>query len=182
VFVAAFIGSPSMNLVEARVGLGTVGFAGLTFPIPTDHGLGPYEGRTVILGIRPSDLADAGLGRAGGASILEVEPEVVEDLGTEIHVIFPVDAPPAATEEIVAVLEDDVASVPDGGTTATFTASLDPRSRAAAGRPLRIALDPAAFHFFDPDSGSAIASPDRLDEAVPAEPAEVDHPAGAGAP
>jgi multiple sugar transport system ATP-binding protein len=156
-FVAAFIGSPSMNLVEARVEPGTVSFAGLDFPAPAGNGLRAFEGRTVILGIRPSDLEDADLRPGGGGPVLEVVPEVVEDLGTEIHVLFPVDAPPAGTDEIVAVLEDDVAGMPPGGEEqASFTASLDPRTKAEAGRPLRLAVDPAAFHFFDPDSGETV--------------------------
>jgi multiple sugar transport system ATP-binding protein len=156
-FVAAFIGSPSMNLVEARVEPGTVSFAGLDFPAPAGNGLRAFEGRTVILGIRPSDLEDADLRPGGGGPVLEVVPEVVEDLGTEIHVLFPVDAPPAGTDEIVAVLEDDVAGMPPGGEEqASFTASLDPRTKAEAGRPLRLGVDPAAFHFFDPDSGETV--------------------------
>jgi multiple sugar transport system ATP-binding protein len=147
----------TLGLVEARVEPGTVSFAGLDFPAPAGNGLRAFEGRTVILGIRPSDLEDADLRPGGGGPVLEVVPEVVEDLGTEIHVLFPVDAPPAGTDEIVAVLEDDVAGMPPGGEEqASFTASLDPRTKAEAGRPLRLAVDPAAFHFFDPDSGETV--------------------------
>ena len=62
-FVAAFIGSPAMNLVEAKVTGGNVEFAGFSLPAPPREGLAAYEGRTVILGIRPSDFEDAALGR-----------------------------------------------------------------------------------------------------------------------
>jgi multiple sugar transport system ATP-binding protein len=184
-FVAAFIGSPSMNLVEALVGPGTVEFAGLTFPAPAGGALRAFEGRTVILGIRPSDLDDADLRPANGAPVLEVVPEVVEDLGTEIHVIFPVDAPPAATDEIVAVLEDEVVSQgPDGGTAATFTASIDPRSKAEVGRPLRLTADPATFHFFDPDTGAAVEPPHEASPETDDAPTAraVERPAEQGAP
>jgi len=172
-FVAAFIGSPSMNLVEARVERGTVSFAGATFPAPPGDGLRDYEGRTVVLGIRPSDLEDAAL-RAGSEPSLEVVPDVVEDLGTEIHVIFAVDAPPVVTGVTEAALgEEEVTALdPGGADRATFTASLDPRSGVRARRPLRLAVDPGAFHFFDPESGLAIEAgtpeqPEPIRAAMP---------------
>ena len=60
-FVAAFIGSPSMNLVEAEIGDGRVRFGGFDLPAPAGRGLARYEGGTLILGIRPSDFEDASL-------------------------------------------------------------------------------------------------------------------------
>ncbi len=179
-FVAAFIGSPSMNLVEGRVEPGAVSFAGLTFPAPAGGGLRAFEGRTVILGIRPSDLEDADLRPTGDGSVLEAVPEVLEDLGTEIHVIFPVDAPPAGTDEIVAALEDEVVAAA-GEERAFFTASLDPRSKAEAGRPLRLAVDPAAFHYFDPVSGEAVGSSGRDDADGADERHRVERAVGRGA-
>ncbi|MBV8599008.1 MAG: sn-glycerol-3-phosphate ABC transporter ATP-binding protein UgpC, partial [Actinobacteria bacterium] len=87
-FVAAFIGSPAMNLVEAEVADGTLSFAGYAIPVPATAPRGP-----VVVGIRPeafedADFADASLPR------LDVVVEVVEELGAETHVIFPVDAAP----------------------------------------------------------------------------------------
>jgi multiple sugar transport system ATP-binding protein len=172
-FVAAFIGSPSMNLVEARVERGAVAFAGVEVPVPVGEGLGAFEGRTVVLGIRPSDLEDADLRPAPGAPVLEVVPEVVEDLGTDVHVIFRVDAPPVVSEDAAAALEEEAMVVLDGeaaAAAAAFTASLDPRSKAAVGRPLRLVIDPAACHFFDPDTGRAIDPSAELLGATPATP------------
>ena len=180
-FVAAFIGSPSMNLVEARVERGTVAFAGVEIPAPDM--LRPFEGRTVILGVRPSDLEDAGLRPAPGAPVLDVVPEVVEDLGTEMHAIFRIDAPPVVTDDTAAALEEEALAELDGEAVsdrATFTASLDPRSAAEPGRPLRLVIDPVACHFFDPETSRAIeASADR--PAGEPEPEQV-QPEGAEAP
>ncbi len=155
-FVAAFIGSPSMNLVEATVSRATASFAGFTFPVPEDRDLSAYEGRTVIVGIRPSDFEDADLGHGHGLPTLEVVPDVTEELGTEIHVIFGIDAPPVVTEDIEAASGDVEENVLAPQGRAPFTASVDPRSKAAPHHPIRLAVDTASFHFFDPSSGQAV--------------------------
>jgi len=155
-FVAAFIGSPSMNLVEATVSRATASFAGFTFPVPEDRDLSAYEGRTVIVGIRPSDFEDADLGHGHGLPTLEVVPDVTEELGTEIHVIFGIDAPPVVTEDIEAASGDVEENVLAPQGRAPFTASVDPRSKAAPHLPIRLAGHTASFHFFDPSSGQAV--------------------------
>jgi len=88
-FVAAFIGSPSMNLVEAEIGDGEARFAGFRIPLPAN---GVPPGR-VILGIRPQDFHDAAQADPSLPTI-EAEPAVIEELGSATHVIFPIDAPP----------------------------------------------------------------------------------------
>jgi multiple sugar transport system ATP-binding protein len=85
-FVAAFIGSPAMNLIEAEVRNSTVSFGGFTIPLSRSD----VEGR-LIVGIRPETFEDAALSDAALPQI-DVEVEVVEDLGAEAHVIFNVDA------------------------------------------------------------------------------------------
>jgi multiple sugar transport system ATP-binding protein len=162
-FVAAFIGSPSMNLVEASVTAGRVSFAGFTLPIPGSRDLSSFQGGTVIVGIRPSDFEDAALWARDDLPTLEVVPDVIEELGTEIHVIFGIEAPPVATEalEVAGELEAEEQLLPLGDGRATFTATLDPRSHARARQPLRLVLDPASLHFFDPATGEAIGAPGR---------------------
>jgi multiple sugar transport system ATP-binding protein len=158
-FVAAFIGSPSMNLAEARISGGVASFAGFAIALPTAEGLGAYEGRTVILGIRPSDFEDADVWHREGLPVIEVVPDVTEELGSEVHVIFTLDAPPVVTEDIEAaatVEEDEVALAPLGGGGAIFTARVDARSTARPGHPVRLSVDTARLHFFDPDTGLAI--------------------------
>jgi multiple sugar transport system ATP-binding protein len=158
-FVAAFIGSPSMNLVEATVGDGRLSFAGLSIPVPEDRDLRSYQGRTIIVGIRPSDLQDADVWRGDGLPAIEVVPDVVEELGTEVHVIFTVDAPPVVTDqtEAAATVEGEEALAPLGDGKATFTATVDARSKARPRQPVRLAVDPGRLYFFDPLSGEAVA-------------------------
>src|SRR5690348_15271705 len=100
-FVAAFIGSPSMNLVEADVADGKLRFAGHDLPVPNGVSL---PARRVILGIRPTDFrrgrdADAALPR------MRVRATIVEELGAESHVLFPVDAPRVATDAVRAAAD-----------------------------------------------------------------------------
>ena len=157
-FVAAFIGSPSMNLVEAKCAGGTLSFAQFPLPVPHDRDLSSYEGKTVIMGIRPSDFEDASVRHDEGLPVIEVVPDVVEVLGTETHVIFAVDAPPLLTEDTVAAAslegDEEIVDLADGR--ATFTARVDPRSRARPQQPIRLTVDPSRLHFFDPTTGQAV--------------------------
>src|ERR687888_360123 len=106
-FVAAFIGSPSMNLVEATVHDGSVSFAGFSLPLPRDRGLEGLEGKPVIVGLRPSDFEDADVWHREGRAVMEVTPDVTEELGSEIHVIFSIDAPPVVTEDVAAAQSEE---------------------------------------------------------------------------
>jgi multiple sugar transport system ATP-binding protein len=169
-FVAGFIGSPAMNFVEAALerddGL-CVKFAGLRLPVPaalldSRPGLAEYLGYKVILGVRPSHFEDAVYGDASWAR-LPVTVSVTEELGTEIHAIFPIDAPP--------VEHASIASAPDGnsegdetvtalaGGRSLWTARVSSRSVVRPGQPLELAVDTSALHFFDPGSGETIGAP-----------------------
>jgi multiple sugar transport system ATP-binding protein len=157
-FVAAFIGSPSMNLVEATVSGDAVTFAGFSLPIAPERDLSDFQGRTVIVGVRPSDFEDADVWHREGLPVVEVVPDVTEELGTEIHVIFAIDAPPVVTEatEAASGEESDEGLAPLSDGNATFTARVDPRSKARPGHPVRLTIDPASVHFFDGTSGHAV--------------------------
>ena len=98
-FVAAFIGSPAMNLVEARVDDGSVEFAG--FRIPLAPGRRPARDGDVILGIRPESFEDAAFGDPALPQF-DVEAMVIEELGADAHIIFPVDASPVVAEDLKA--------------------------------------------------------------------------------
>ncbi len=163
-FVAAFIGSPSMNLVESVVRDGAIEFAGFTVAIPeaVAADLRRFEGRTVILGIRPSDIEDAAVHPDPSLPTIEVTPEVIEELGSEAHLIFTVDAPPVASEhtraaaEAAAAEEDGVVPLVSLEGRSQFTATVDPRTRARVREPVRLSLDPLRFHFFDPETAEAV--------------------------
>jgi multiple sugar transport system ATP-binding protein len=169
-FVAAFIGSPPMNLIEATVGPGTLSFAGFELPIANGVDLSAFEGRTLILGIRPPDFEDAEVWQDERRPTIEVTAEVTEELGSEVNVIFPVDAPPVLTEDIIAAAsgeeEDAVQMMTEIHERARFCARVDARSRVRPGAVARLSVDPTRFHYFDPATGLAI-------EAVHATPARV---------
>ena len=156
-FVAAFIGSPSMNLVEGEITNGTVELAGLR--IPLDEKRRPRRGGRAIIGIRPEDFEDVEYAESGRPEI-EVEVAVVEELGAEAHVIFPVDAAPVEADDLRAVHdegESDARLLADDER-ALFTARVDARTTARPGGKLRLSVNPAAFHFFDPDTGASLAA------------------------
>ena len=148
-FVAAFIGSPAMNLVEAELADGGVEFAGFRIPLPPGY-LPAAAPRRVIVGIRPEAFEDAQFAD-GSLPQLEVPVEVVEDLGPDAHVIFPIDAPPIDVSGVREAGDEEDALIP--ADRAVFTARVEPQTTARAGRPLRLAVEPARFHFFDPASG-----------------------------
>jgi multiple sugar transport system ATP-binding protein len=159
-FVAAFIGSPPMNLVEAKVRGRTLAFGGFELPIADEDSLAAYEGRTVILGIRPSDLEDTSVWHNDTLPTLEVTADVTEELGSEVNIVFSIDEPPVATEELLAAVLDEGGEEPmilvDERRGCTFVARVDARSKVGPGGTVRLSVDAARFHYFDPASGRAI--------------------------
>jgi multiple sugar transport system ATP-binding protein len=155
-FVAAFIGSPAMNLLEAVVEDGCLRFAG--FSLPLDE-LGDDAGELpsrVILGVRPEHLTELHGDDASPWSI-EAEVSVVENLGAETLVFFPLDVAPVEPEDVVRVREGEeqeglIAAV----NRSVFTARLGSTARASVGSRIRLALTPSLCHFFDPKSGDSI--------------------------
>jgi multiple sugar transport system ATP-binding protein len=149
-FVAAFIGSPSMNFVRATVERGVARFAGIELPVTSST----VEGN-VVLGVRPTAFEPAG---RPGWPTLTVVPEVIEDLGDERFVIFDVDAPRVDTEAVLAALDagaaGDVQLIADSR--ARFTARLPGDAPVTLGQPLALSVDPGRLYFFDPDSGAAL--------------------------
>jgi multiple sugar transport system ATP-binding protein len=144
-FVAAFIGSPAMNLVEAEIADGAIRFGGYAIPFAA----APSAGRAIV-GIRPEAFEDAAFADPTLPQ-LDVEVAVVEDLGADAHVIFPVDAPPVDVSEVREAAGDDEALLP--ADRAMFTARVEPKTAARSGHRLRLAVDPARLHFFDPATG-----------------------------
>jgi multiple sugar transport system ATP-binding protein len=156
-FVAGFIGSPAMNLVEAAVG-DELRFGGYRLPLPPDGRLDAHKGRSVILGIRPSDFEDADVWRDERLPIMEVVADVVEDLGSEAHVLFTLDAPPVLVEGVEEDPEAAGAPIPlvAGEGRSVFTAAVDAATAARPGRGVRLAVQPTRFHFFDRETGKVI--------------------------
>ncbi|MEU4576360.1 ABC transporter ATP-binding protein [Nonomuraea sp. ATR24] len=171
-FVAGFMGSPSMNFVTAelvRDGGAAVTFAGIKLPIPDSTftekpGLDQYIGKKIILGIRPSDFEDAASAgnHANGWATLPVKAEVTEELGSEINVLFLIDAPPVEHKDTVAAADkgdEEEATLPLAGDKSLWTARVNARSHARPGQNIDLVLDTHNLHFFDTNSGLAIGHP-----------------------
>jgi multiple sugar transport system ATP-binding protein len=150
-FVAAFIGSPSMNLVEARFDGDAVEFDGYRFPLDRLHRPRATRDSRVILGIRPEDFDLA----ANGLPRIAADVSVVEELGSDTHVIFPVDAPRLRSAELDADRESNDDQLL-AGTRTEFNARIDAHVHVQPGERLELSVDPSRFHFFDVDTGVAL--------------------------
>ncbi len=149
-FVAAFIGSPAMNLVEAVIDGEHAVFG--QHRVPLDPVRRPERGiEHVVLGIRPEAFEEASFGAAHLPRI-EARVEVVEELGADAHVFFTVDAAPVAVEVREAA---EAESLLAGGAT-LFTARVDPAASVRVGETVSLTVDPARFHFFDGVSGASL--------------------------
>jgi multiple sugar transport system ATP-binding protein len=149
-FVAAFIGSPAMNLVEARIDGDEVVFG--QYRVALDPTRRPADAsRQIVLGIRPESFEDAALVPSELGTI-DVSVTVLEELGADAHVFFRVDAPQVTAE----ALEGDEEATLIADSSALFSARVDPRTSARVGSDIRLAVDPSRFHFFDPQSGASL--------------------------
>jgi multiple sugar transport system ATP-binding protein len=168
-FVAGFIGSPAMNMVEATLArtngtvtatLGSQTLALTDETLDVRPALRRYDGRTVVLGIRPEDLEDAELApETPRAQQLRGAVTLTEALGSEIMVHFTMDAKQAVTEdvrELAADAGDDRLRRAEELDHAALVGRFGARSRVRAGQTAEVAVDSRALHFFDPETGLGI--------------------------
>src|SRR5215470_374909 len=171
-FVAGFIGSPAMNLLEARLDRDDQGVAvvvgGHRLAIPDEvlsdrQALLSYLDRQVAFGIRPEDMEDANLAMgAQDDAIVRVAVTHHEDMGSELLVYFDIDAPPVFTEDIQGLAaeqgEDALRSLEEQAKSqrARIIARVGARSRARSGHPAAVHIDMRNAHFFDLATGEAI--------------------------
>ena len=154
VFVATFIGSPAMNLYEAGLeaaGTLVLGSQRLELPAPAAARVAAFQGRKVLVGIRPEDLT---VSASGSALVADVR--FVEVLGSEQHVYFSIDATPAGAAAGAVVADESAEAGILLGSAPNGAARLDPRVAVQPGGRITFALDPARLYFFDPDTGQAI--------------------------
>ena len=169
VFVGGFIGSPSMNMLAAtlqrdgdtwRAVLGDgVALALGEETVGSRPAITAFEGREVILGIRPEDLEDAQLAPDAPAERrLRGELRLRESLGSEVMAHVAVTARPAATEVGAELGEDTGFSAigADSGEHAVLVGRLSPRTRVQTGEQIELAVDTRALHLFDPETGRGI--------------------------
>jgi multiple sugar transport system ATP-binding protein len=154
-FVAGFIGSPAMNLVEARIEGEELVLGQFSVPLAANRR--PERTGQVIVGIRPETFEDAAFA-ASELPTIEAEVVVLEELGSDAHVFFRVDA-----ARVAAGLEEEADEAADLVTDrgALLNARVDPRTSARVGGHIRLALDPSRFHFFDAETGAALFASGR---------------------
>jgi multiple sugar transport system ATP-binding protein len=177
-FVGGFIGSPAMNMVEARLSranghlVATTGAHAITLDdetIATRQALESYIGSDVILGVRPEDLEDASLAPDTPADRrLTGTVRLRESLGSEVMVHLEVDAPPAVTEDVRELAEDmdavAIQSLDDDADKTTFVGRFNARSRVREGEVAEVTIDTRTLHFFDPGTGLGIYDTTRPKE------------------
>ncbi|MFI0356118.1 ABC transporter ATP-binding protein [Actinomadura sp. 9N407] len=166
-FVAGFIGSPAMNLLQARLagdaGAARLEVGGQTLELPAGAlrdrpALAPYLGRDVVVGIRPEDMEDAELAEAGGGARLAATADLVEAMGSDVLVHFAVEAERVVTEDTRELARDagtDVLGVLDAPRT-DLVARFSPRTRVKVGDPVEVRVDTGRLHFFDIETGASI--------------------------
>lgn len=152
-FVAAFIGSPSMNLVQGTFTGDAIEFGSHRIPLDPARRPAMSPGSTVIVGVRPEDLDDEALS-SRSLPVLDVTVAVTEELGSSTHLIFPVDAPRVDIADVAeAATASEEATLLAEDTRVLFTAVVQPATKARPGSSLRLTVDPARMHFFDPATG-----------------------------
>jgi multiple sugar transport system ATP-binding protein len=154
-FVAAFIGSPSMNLVEATLSGDSVSFGGFT--IPLDRERRPrFAESSVILGIRPEVFEDAAFA-PGGLPQIDVQVDVLEELGSDSHVFFAVDAEQVVIDDALTDdPEDETSILAAEKDRSLMIARVDARTDAHVGGTVRLTVDPSRLYFFSPETGESL--------------------------
>jgi multiple sugar transport system ATP-binding protein len=172
-FVAGFIGSPAMNMVEAKLapsgdGGVSVKFGSNQLQVPTDvtdarPALARYADRSIVLGIRPENIEDAAIAPDSPTdSRVRATVDLREDMGGEALLHFTVDAPAVLTDD-TKELASDLGSVALEELEekaierrSPFIARVSPESRAGIGEVAELFVDTRRLHFFDPGTGQAI--------------------------
>ena len=158
-FVAGFIGAPAMNLREAKLtndnGEWALQIGSTTMPlargiVENRRSLAQYDGRTVVIGIRPEAMDDANISSNKNLPVLSAVTELTEALGSDLLVHFPLDAK--------AVDAGDPDALKDLDENPLMVARVDPRSQTKPGEKIEISVDTERIHFFDPETRLAIRS------------------------
>jgi multiple sugar transport system ATP-binding protein len=167
-FVAGFIGSPSMNFVYGTIeGEGEnvyARFAGhrvLIDPeyLATRQGLADYKGKEIVLGIRPEAfeiLQAVSSDIDTNERVIDVQVGLTEQLGSEAFVHFEKDTPPVVTPELRELMEDEGTDVDSLPSITKFTARVDPDHAPRSGDAAKLFVDTGRLHFFDKEHGQAI--------------------------
>ena len=161
IFVAGFIGSPSMNFVYA-----TVSPSGKSFKIKigdvelntstAPKGLADFKEKEIVLGIRPEAFEDSVYAGKEFTEDFPVEITLLEQLGSDSYIHFYKDIKPVQTEAIEEILADEGEDISVLGTDTKFIARINPNATVEEGQKIKLKIDPTKLHYFDPDTGLAI--------------------------
>jgi multiple sugar transport system ATP-binding protein len=161
IFVAGFIGSPSMNFVYA-----TVSPSGKSFKIKigdvelntstAPEALADFKGKEIVLGIRPEAFEDSVYAGKEFTEDFPVEITLLEQLGSDSYIHFYKDIKPVQTEAIEEILADEGEDISVLGTETKFIARINPNATVDEGQKIKLKIDPTKLHYFDPDTGLAI--------------------------
>ena len=163
IFVAGFIGSPSMNFVYANVG---VNKSSIQLNFGNDQieyngeklgKLKAFENKEIVMGIRPEAFEDGNYANASEFSeSIKVSVSLLEQLGSDSYIHFYKDIKPVQTEAIEEILADEGEDLSVLGDNTKFIARINPNSTVVEGKEIELKIDPSKLHFFDPETGDAI--------------------------
>ena len=163
IFVAGFIGSPSMNFVYADVKLSgdtaELSFANETITCSGEHSkkLKKVDGKQIVLGIRPEAFEDSLYAKDSEyTESISIKVTLLEQLGSDSYIHFYKDLKPVQTEAIEEILADEGEDITVLGDETKFIARINPNSTVQEGQEINLSIDPSKLHFFDPDSGNAL--------------------------
>ena len=162
IFVAGFIGSPSMNFVYATVEISSKG-ASLTFGEDQifvkdpPESLKDYEGKEIVLGVRPEAFEDSVYANKQEFSEeINIHVSLLEQLGSDTYIHFYKDINPVQTEAIEEILADEGEDISVLGTQTKFIARINPNATIEEGKNITLSINPSKLHFFNPETGLSI--------------------------
>ncbi len=162
IFVAGFIGSPSMNFVYATVNSSSKGIVlkfGEDEILSKDapESLNEYKGQQIVLGIRPEAFEDSVYANKEEFSEeINIEVSLLEQLGSDTYIHFYKDINPVQTEAIEEILADEGEDISVLGTETKFIARINPNATIKEGQSVNLAIDPTKLHYFNPETGLSI--------------------------
>ncbi len=163
IFVAGFIGSPSMNFVYANVGVNkssiqlNFGNDQIEYKGEKLAELKTFENKEIVMGIRPEAFEDGNYANASEFSeSIKVSVSLLEQLGSDSYIHFYKDIKPVQTEAIEEILADEGEDISVLGDNTKFIARINPNSTVVEGKEIELKIDPSKLHFFDPETGDAI--------------------------
>jgi multiple sugar transport system ATP-binding protein len=163
IFVAGFIGSPSMNFVYAKIKSKddvielTFGDNQITYKDEKKEKLKSFENKEIVLGIRPEAFEDGHFANQSDYSeSIKVKVSLLEQLGSDSYIHFYKDIKPVQTEAIEEILADEGEDITVLGDNTKFIARINPNSTVAEGEEIELKINPSKLHFFDPESGDVI--------------------------